>query len=517
MSNPNWSLGYVTDTAYADKFFRELSPAWLNYVAALNGVEPRRLAADFAYLELGCGFGTSTLIHAAAFPNGEFHACDLNQAHIHKAQQRAAAFGISNVILHQTAFQEMQLRDLPAFDFIVLHGVYSWVAPEVRQSVRRIIAERLKPGGLVYISYNCLPGWTLETPLRKLLLELAATENGDTEQRAGHALRQLNELSGGNLRYFKANPAALAAIDSYISGPARYLVHEFLNQTWEPFYSIDVANELAQIGTNYVGSATLADNHAALVVPEHAGDAIAKMATRRQRQLATDFAVDRRFRRDVFVRGSGSEERPDPGRYLSNLAIGSLGNSDAISTQLKVPRGMITFQDDFIRDLHTLMRHGPLTVEQAVSSLGGKGKDAAEIMRNLTFLVAGGALMPFAKAQSGTQDAFPQRLANKSIEPMLDQIIESRIAPFIPSEVVGNGVPLTPIEALTIKEWLAGSRTAENLAAQMKSEIARLGLDKQASTADAEPLAELNGFAWRAAQHALESLLPTMLRLGVLA
>jgi hypothetical protein len=50
-------VGYVTDTTYADTFFRELSPAWLNYVAALNGVSPRPLDASFRYLELGCGFG----------------------------------------------------------------------------------------------------------------------------------------------------------------------------------------------------------------------------------------------------------------------------------------------------------------------------------------------------------------------------------------------------------------------------------------------------------------------------
>ena len=57
MSNPGWSQGYVTDTIYADRFFRELSPAWLNYVAALCGAAPRHLDRSFTYLDLGCGFG----------------------------------------------------------------------------------------------------------------------------------------------------------------------------------------------------------------------------------------------------------------------------------------------------------------------------------------------------------------------------------------------------------------------------------------------------------------------------
>ena len=110
MSNPDWAEGYVTDTTYADNFFRELSPAWLNSVAALNGIQPRSLDEAFAYLELGCGFGTSALIHAAAFPQGQFHACDLNHTHIATGKERAIALGVGNITIHQAAFQELASR-----------------------------------------------------------------------------------------------------------------------------------------------------------------------------------------------------------------------------------------------------------------------------------------------------------------------------------------------------------------------------------------------------------------------
>src|SRR5262249_13579294 len=78
MDDRNLSNGYVTDSGYADTFFRELSPVWLNYVARLNGTPPRDLDAAFAYLELGCGLGSSAIVNAGAFPHGEFHACDIN-------------------------------------------------------------------------------------------------------------------------------------------------------------------------------------------------------------------------------------------------------------------------------------------------------------------------------------------------------------------------------------------------------------------------------------------------------
>src|SRR5262249_3884885 len=152
------SHGYVTDTSYTDQFFRELSPAWLNYVAALNDTRPRPLDAGFAYLVLVCGFGTSTVGNAAAYPQGEFHGCDIIPAHVDGGRRRAAALGVTNATFHEAAFDQLLAFRLPACDFIVLHGVYSWVDAEARGAVRRVIRTLLKPGGLAYVSYNCLPG-----------------------------------------------------------------------------------------------------------------------------------------------------------------------------------------------------------------------------------------------------------------------------------------------------------------------------------------------------------------------
>jgi SAM-dependent methyltransferase len=516
MSNPDWSQGYVTDTTYADRFFRELSPVWINYVAALNGVRPRSLDQPFTYLELGCGFGTSAMIHAAAFPRGEFHACDFNPAHVEAASGRAAAFQIGNIAFLQASFQDLLLRgDLPAFDYITLHGVYSWVGPDARHAIRQIISRKLKPGGLVYLSYNCLPGWAVEAPVRKVLLELATEEEGGTQQRAEHALDVLKQLSGSKLRYFTSNPAAVAALDSYSSGPSNYLVHEFLNQTWEPFYSVDVADEMTDIGMSYVGSATLADNHQALVVHEQAAEAVARLKTARQRQLATDFAVDRRFRRDIFVRGDASPQA-EAGRYLNAVIIGSMQNPGRISTQAKVPRGAITFQPEFIRDLQILLAQGSITMEHAAAVLAGDTRNTAEIIRNLTFFVAAGALMPFAKVHAHAGAAKAQRPANGIIERILEHIIEQRTELVLPSEIAGNGVPVKPVEALAVTEYLAGSHTVEKLAAQLEKEVYRCGIKPTADGTELSACTQFTNYAHAAAEDAISHLAPNLVRLGLL-
>jgi len=256
MSDDHSSRGYVKDASYPITYFHELSPVWLNYVAALGGVAPRGLDEKFSYLELGSGPGFSTVIHAASYPGGEFHACDFNTESVATGERYADDLSIQNVFFHGISFAELLERDLPEFDFIVLHGVYSWVGPDARQTIRQLIKKRLKPGGLVYLGYNCMPGWTLEVPLRRLLIELTASMSGDSPQKAADAVRVLKRLGGAELKYFQTNPAAMTAIDSYLRSPSNYLAHEFLNETWEPLYSIDVADEMTKAELTYLGSAT---------------------------------------------------------------------------------------------------------------------------------------------------------------------------------------------------------------------------------------------------------------------
>jgi hypothetical protein len=507
------SDGYVTDASYADTFFRELSPAWINYAAAVNGGAPRALEPSFTYLELGCGFGGSTVVNAGAFPQGEFHACDLNPAHIDGGRRHAEALGIGNVQLHEASFEQILAMDLPVFDFITLHGVYSWVGAESRRAIRQVLLEKLKPGGLAYVSYNCLPGWSVEVPLRKLLFELAATSEGASPERAGHGLSLLHRLSAGKLRYFTANPSAVTAVDAYVRGSSRYLAHEFMNQVWEPFYSVDVADEMAGVGLSYVGSATLADNHPALVVDSSAAEALAALETERQRALAVDFAVNRRFRRDVFVRG-GPVREPPAVPYLDAVPVGASGDPAAIAVKARVPRGEIAFQEAFIRELRALMDEGSMPFGRIVEALSVDGRHAGEIARNVTFLVAAGTLMPYAKAHRSTAGVTLKRQAAPLVERSVAFAIErlSRIA--IPSDVLGNGVTIEPVEALGLAEWLAGVDDEERMAVRLEAAGRDRGLaiagDRNA--ADGSPADLCRG----AARRVLERLVPTLRRLDLI-
>ncbi len=98
-------------------------------------------------------------MNAGAFPRGEFHACDFNPEHVEggaPVRERAGARRTSQ--FHEASFERLLDEDLPPFDFIVLHGVYSWVGADARAAIRRIIQEKLASGGLVYVELQLHAG-----------------------------------------------------------------------------------------------------------------------------------------------------------------------------------------------------------------------------------------------------------------------------------------------------------------------------------------------------------------------
>ncbi len=471
MKNSLSLKGYVSDTTYADKFYKELSPVWLNYVAVTNGGHPIDLNQSFTYLELGCGFGHSVITNAAAFPNADFHACDFNPLHIEKAKSIAKKCQINNLIFYEDPFENLLTRNLPDFDFIVLHGVYSWVEHESRQAILNIIDKKLKKGGMVYISYNCFPGCLVELPIRKLLVELSETEQGDAAERSEKALKKLHQMSE-NSAYFKTNPPARLALDSMLKESGHYLAHEFLNSAWEIFYSVDIADQMQELGLYFLGSATLVDNHPMLELDNNSNNAINALTASRQRQLCSDFAMNKRFRRDVFVRGEHILNKTAIFENMQEIIVGCIDDANQISNKIKVPRGIITFNEDFIQKVRALMQKGSMSIREIMNEVAAGKHDEGEIIRNVIFLVAGGILSPYAQKNKITIND-SKSFISPSLERILKLIIDEWQERALPSEILGNGVIIQPIQALALLECAEAVGNSKNLAERLETSIKR--------------------------------------------
>lgn len=378
--------GYLTDIQYTANFAPFLTPAALAYTAVLNGHASPDFNAPFRYCELGCGRGVTSLVLAAVHAHGEFHACDINPAHIEHAAALQKAAGITNLQLHARSIEQMLADDdLPRFDFIVAHGLYSWVPDAVRAQMRAFIAARLAPGGLLFVSYNTLPGWAALQPLRQMLRSYAAHAPGDTLAKAKAAFAYAQRMADRGAGVFKASPAARAQLAEIAQHDIRYVVHEYLTPHGDPFWFGDVERALRDSGVAYAGSLTPSLNVPELMVPPALADPIAA-TSRTMFEMHHDFVANTAFRRDLYIRAA---PRPLPAEVpLADFAPFDFALA-RLPEQLPLKSADGELQFDLtgraaaVRAVHTLLASAPADASAIARTSGLSDGDATLLIQQL--------------------------------------------------------------------------------------------------------------------------------------
>ena len=380
--------GYVTDVAYLRDFKPALAPAWLDHVALIAGVEPPARQDGFAWCDLGCGQGVTAVILAATHPAGRFYGIDAMAVHIDHARRLAAEAAIPNVAFHAIDFGSALDLGLPRFDYIVAHGVYSWVDIASQRALRHFIDCRLKPGGLAYISYNALPGWACDLPFQRLVLELARSFPGDSAARFASAGEMARRLAGVpslaasfTLRELQQRPKDYS--------PA-YLVHEFMPGAWQPLYVTEVRAAMKTIGLVPVGSATLLENFDSLVLSEVDRDTLAAIADADLRELVRDFCLDQRFRSDVFTRANRRLEGEERSERLLASSFGLARPADQIRYTMTTAAGALAYDNPASRTIVDALASGP----RALAELAADAVTAPDLLTNILTLCAAGDAMP---------------------------------------------------------------------------------------------------------------------------
>ena len=382
--------GYATDIPYLRDFKPPLAPAWLDHVALVAGAAPPERKAGFSWCDLGCGQGVTANILAATHPGGTFHAIDAMPAHIDNARHLAAEAAIPNVGFHCVDFAAAVDLDLPAFDYIVAHGVYSWVNSANQRALGRFFDRRLKSGGLVYVSYNAMPGWARDLPFQRLVRELARGFAGDSAARVSAALEIIRALAAAEVP---------ALTPSFIVGeleqrpedytPA-YLVHEFMPGAWQPLYVTEVRAAMKTIGLAPVGSATLIENLDPLVLSESACKMLGTIADRDLREMVRDFYLDQRFRCDVFARENRrlSGEQRCQALLASTFALAR--PAAAIRYSAATPTGFRPYNNPAAREIVGALANGPRPLAE-ISPIPAAAQNLAT---NILLLCAVGDTMP---------------------------------------------------------------------------------------------------------------------------
>ncbi|HEX4504738.1 MAG TPA: class I SAM-dependent methyltransferase [Alphaproteobacteria bacterium] len=391
----DWTGGYVTDIPYTYGVYRELFPALLSFATLAAGFAAPDPDAPLTYCELGCGQGYSANIIAAGYPNIEVHATDFNPAHILGARGLAAAAGMRNAHFHDSSFAEFAVDEtLPDFDIIALHGVYSWISAENRRHILDFIRQRLKVGGLVYISYNTLPAYAAVLPLRRLLADRVGVGSGSTVARIEQALAYAKRLTDADAAYFRPGAGIPETLKRIQDGNRDYVAHEYFNRDWTAFYHADVAADLAEAKLSYVGPADLLTAVDAINLTAEQRSLLASAGTVTERETLRDYVHNQGFRRDIFIKGAIPLNQLEAReRWLKTRFLLTHGRGDVPKT-VKGVLGEAELHADVYDPLLDRLAEGPRTLEQLTTDPKVAALGWERIQQALTILIGGGQVQP---------------------------------------------------------------------------------------------------------------------------
>ena len=163
----DWTAGYVAEVDYTYGYYEEMNPQRMRLAFLKAGLVAPRIKTA-CELGFGQGVGVNLLAGGSSI---DWYGTDFNPAQASFARSLAEAGG-TGARLDELSFEEYAARsDLPEFDYIALHGIWSWISDENRKLIVDLIRHQLRPGGVVYISYNTLPSWSSFVPLRNLMLQ----------------------------------------------------------------------------------------------------------------------------------------------------------------------------------------------------------------------------------------------------------------------------------------------------------------------------------------------------------
>ena len=361
---------------YAYYSFPDSHPRRLQAVARLLGLESVA-PAQCRILELGCAVGGNIVPMAYSLPKAQFVGIDLVESQIESARKFATACSLTNLDLRAANIMEVT-PEWGQFDYIIVHGVFSWIPHEVAQKVLQICAEQLAPNGLAYISFNTYPGAHMRMWVREAMLF-----HGDAFPDPVQKARAGREFILSLARTPLLAPLLKAEVQHFESDPDSYIVHEYLEGTNNPLYFRDFAASIARHGLQYLGDAMQNGIAGAENSPAFRNWLEANQHDLIRLEQYADFVRNRVFRRALICQGNLTLDR----RQM--LARAETMQVAAFLRQTAEANGMTRFQHSrggrrvigagLLHDaLVTISRRfpHPLPVSEVIDAAGGQHRES---------------------------------------------------------------------------------------------------------------------------------------------
>ena len=508
----DWSEGYVSDIGYTYGYYLELNPNRIPF-ALLN----HRLAHGevVTACELGFGQGVSTAVHAAA-SNVQWYGNDFNPAHAAFAQELAKISG-SDAKLYDDAFVDFcQRSDLPDFDFIALHGIWSWISDENRVVIVDFIRRKLKVGGVLYISYNTLPGWAAFVPMRHLLNEYVdymAADGSGIVPKIDSALSFFESMLAVNPAYGRANPLVKERFASLKEGNRHYLAHEYFNRDWHPMHFRTLANWLKPAKLDFACSAHFIDFIPSANLQEDQKELLRGISDPYFRESVRDFIVNQQFRRDYWIKGPRQLSPLQQLEALRQQSVVMIGLAQRFDLKVRGAAGEAKLSEEIYRPvINALADHTVKTIGELETTLCPTVISFAQLIEVITVLTGAGLIV---SAQDETTVKAVRQKTQRLNHHLMERARGDGALDVLSSPVTGGAISVDRFSQLYLRALNAGHQTPEALAQEVWRDVAGQGLrlTKSGKTLETEEenIAELT----IQAQVFLTEQLPRLVGLGV--
>jgi methyltransferase-like protein/2-polyprenyl-3-methyl-5-hydroxy-6-metoxy-1,4-benzoquinol methylase len=295
-------------------------PDRLSTLARLMGVETPTLATC-RVLELGCAGGGNLVPMALQFPGAQFTGVDLSAVQIAAGNALVQTLHLDNVRLIAANVMDIG-DDFGQFDYVIAHGIFSWVPHATQEKILEICNRNMAPNGVAYVGYNTLPGWRMRGTVRDLM-RYHALQFPEPEQRVAHARAMLDFLARGvpdeNSAYAKLLRSEL---DLLRQTPDFYILYEHLAEVNEPVYFHEFVERAFGHGLQYLSDAEFPTMLASRFPPQVA-DTIRRMPDVIRQEQIMDFLSNRAFRQTLLMHLDQPVDRAITPQRLQSLWVAS--------------------------------------------------------------------------------------------------------------------------------------------------------------------------------------------------
>lgn len=455
-----WTNGYMTDINYTFGYYAELNPLRVRLALLNAGLRFPKLTEG---CELGFGQGLSLNIHAAASAM-HWYGTDFNPTQA-KFAQTLAEVAESKAKLYDDDFDAFANRnDLPDFDFIGIHGIWSWISDKNQNKIVKFIRRKLKVGGVLYISYNVLPGWISSSPLRYLLAEyynIMSPQGHNTVSRIDEALDFCEKFAAISPGYFLTNPQAMDRFRQLKQQDKHYLAHEYFNRDWKPIYFRAMAEQLSSAKLDFACSAFFVDHIDVVNITKEQQTFLNDIPDLFLRESVRDFIVNQQFRRDYWIRGKSRFNVVDQVEKIREQRV--VLQIPGADTFLKATtaRGEVALNKEIYTPIFDFIGDYKVkTLGQIEQAVKGANINFPQVVQAVLMLIGSGQLAP---AQDDTTIGKTRKHVDKLNTYLINMARGSNDIAFLASPVTGGGIVVSRVQQLFLLALRQGRKQPSEL------------------------------------------------------